>query len=70
MHNDDDPSQERYFLVAESSLCELMSRSQHGSGRTTIVMQTVIGFMVVFSAKCPEGHTMCWESQPRHNTMP
>ena len=70
MTKDGDHSKERYFLVAESSLCGLMSRCQHCSKRTSIVLQQVVGSMVVVSAKCPEGHIMCWESQPRHKTMP
>ena len=68
MSKDGDHSKERYFLVAESSLCGLMSRCKHCGGRTTIVMQQAIGSMVVVSAKCSEGHTLSWESQPRHNS--
>ena len=70
LHVDGDPAQERYFLVAESSLASLLSRCSRCSGHATIVVQQKVGSLVVVTATCLEGHCTRWESQPRQGSMP
>ena len=63
------PSQERKYVVFESSLFSLFSRCQECGAAVIHKKRTEIGSMVRVTAECAEGHTTVWESQPsiRHH---
>jgi len=66
----DNPMDEKYYLVSESALCELLSLCRVCDSQCIPVIEYSKGTMICTSSVCGNGHVSKWQSQSCHNRLP
>ena len=66
----DDPCQEKYYLVSESCLKNLLSTCKSCGESCTSFIEFTKGSLIATSSVCTNGHVRRWQSQSLHNKLP
>jgi hypothetical protein len=66
----ENPSEEKYYIVSESSLHKLLSVCQTCCGQCTPLIEYNKGSMISTISTCENGHTNTWQSQATHKKLP
>lgn len=64
------PNEERYYIVSESSLCDLLSLCRTCHQETTPIIEYSRGTMISVVSTCKDEHISKWTSQAMHGKMP
>ncbi|XP_061179861.1 uncharacterized protein LOC133188445 [Saccostrea echinata] len=66
----DNPSEEKYYVVSESALSQLLSVCNACNGKSVPLVEYSKGSMISTVPTCENGHINRWQSQSTHKKMP
>ena len=70
LDNTDNPLEEKYYVVSESALAQLLSVCNICNGNSVPLVEHSKGAMISTVSTCGNGHINRWQSQSTHKKMP